>query len=193
MPFPRVFLPLLPFFALLAARGIFHFAALLRLRRKAPPRRRAMPFAAAIPALLAALWGMLLNLAPLRVAISEKIGGAYGDDFVAPSYLRAEFRPAAAAAEVLRSFPAEGNPVLYLSFNADPWAVSFYCNIFNTGSGRPDFRFDGPRGRVSSLPDGAAIVLRADEDPVPVAGRFGGIALPAAETKFHRIFRLVKR
>jgi len=191
-PFPRVFLPLLPFFALLAARGISHFAALLRLRRRSP-RRRLFPFPAAIPAILAALWGMLLNPAAVRVAVSERIGGAYGDDFFAPYYLRTEFRPAAAAAEALRRFPAEGDPVLYLSFNADPWAVSFYCNIFNTSSGRPDFRFDGPRGTVPSLPDGAAIVLRFDEDPAAVARRFGGIALQAAETKFHRIFRLVKR
>lgn len=83
--------------------------------------------------------------------------------------------------------------MIYLSFNADPWAVSFYCNIFNNTAGRPDFRFDGPRGPVAELPDGAAVVLRQDEAPEPVARRFGGTLIPVAKGGLqHIIYRLEK-
>ena len=198
-PFPRVFLPLLPLGALLVARGIFHIEALLRLRApkrgrtasRFPPRRAALAALALLPLLG---WSFRLGNTEARIAISDKIGGAYGDDFFAPHYLRIDFRPSTTASEILRHFPPAGNPVIYLSFNADPWALSFYCNIFNTTSGRPDFRFDGPRGPVAELPDGAAVVLRQDENPAPVAQRFGGTLHFVAKGGLqHIIYRLEKR
>ena len=198
-PFPRVFLPLLPLYALLVARGILHVAARLKLRARQSgktasrftPRRRAILTALALVLLLG--WSSRLSLSEGRFAISDRIGGAYGDDFFAPHYLRNDFRPATTAAEILRRFPPAGNPVIYLSFNADPWALSFYCNIFNATSGRPDFRFDGPRGPVAELPDGAAVVLRQDESPEPVAQRFGGTLLPVAKGGLQHIIYQLKK
>ena len=197
-PFPRVFLPLLPLCALLVARGILHLAARLKLRARNrggaasrfTPRRRALLAVLTLVPLL----GWSSRLWEGRFAISDRIGGAYGDDFFAPHYLRIDFRPSATAAEILRHFPPAGDPVIYLSFNADPWALSFYGNILNDTTGRPDFRFDGPRGPVAELPDGAAVVLRQDEAPEPVAERFGGNLLPVAKGGLqHIIYRLEKR
>jgi len=199
-PFPRVFLPLLPLYALLVARGILHLDAWLKLRARDrgkaasrfTPRRRAILAALTLLPLLG--WSFLIGSTEARFAISDRIGGAYGDDFFAPHYLRIDFRPSATAAEILRHFPPAGGPVIYLSFNADPWALSFYGNILNDTTGRPDFRFDGPRGPVAELPDGAAVVLRQDEAPEPVAERFGGNLLPVAKGGLqHIIYRLEKR
>ena len=158
-PFPRVFFPFWPLWALLTAEGIRDFTAHRRLRR----RNSALWLGAL---LLAAFgWCAFLQDAAPRRALSKYCGGAGADDFFYGYYLR----PNHTARRTIDSIVKEcGIRPLYLSFAADPWALMFYGRL----AGMTQFAFDGPRGRVPNLDAGTLAVLRADEAAEPLVLRF---------------------
>ncbi len=177
-PFPRVYFPLFPVFALLIAGGIRDLSARnIRLRCR---WSAAAWFGSLV--LLAVAWGWYsTSSAELRLAMSRRFGGRLGDDFFYGYYLRPDHAPLEVG-EVLRTF---GIGDVYFSFLSDPWAVMFYHRL---SGGEARYLFDGPRGVVSTLPTGALAVLRRDESPDEVARRFGRRLVLITETPGCAVF-----
>jgi len=178
-PFPRVYFPLLPLLALTVAGALRH--GLVRLWYCRPSLRIARRLTLALLFVMLILSGWIWHLAPIRQALSPRVGGDLGDDFFYGYYLRSEHTPLAVA-EALEKLPAT---TVYMSFLSDPWAIMFY---HLTRGNRAEYRFDGPRGQVAELPVGAAAVLRRDEAPGVVEKRFRRRLRPVAETPNCRIF-----
>ena len=158
-PFPRVFLPFFPLFALLAAEGV-----------EACNERKLCYIGVGI-----LLWGALMQTPACREFLSEKVGGgAQDDDYFYSYYLRPSHTPSQVVAAVRKAAP-QGVPSIYMSFGADPWPLMFYIN----SSGYPAKpQFDGPWGKVRELPAGSYVVLRNDENPQEIAERFNRTLVP---------------
>ena len=129
-----------------------------------------------VPVLIAAA----CSLAPVRETLSPWASRAGQDDFFAPYFLRREFVPYRTAEQLRELRPA----MIYASLSADPWS------LLAVGA---EVVFDGPRGRVASLCDGAAVVLRKDENPDETAARFGGRMIRAGSAGYHRIYQWRER
>ncbi|WP_294505640.1 hypothetical protein [uncultured Victivallis sp.] len=164
-PFPRVFFPFWPLWALLLAAGIRDLTALnCRLRR----RWNRTVWIGALFA-VAVGWGFLAQQPNLRLMFSRRFGGAGADDYFYGYYLRPEHTPSRTAFEIAERF--EGRPLaVYASFQADPWPLMFYLNT--SGADLRDFRFDGPRGPVKNLERGTLVILRSDESAQQIEQRF---------------------
>jgi len=179
-PFPRVFFPLFPLWALLLAGGIRHLTARnCRLRRR-------WNFRVWIGGLTVAVlvWSFIAQRPSLRERFSLRYGGVGADDYFYGYYLR-DYRPSATAAEIADRFP--GRPLsFYASFAADPWPLMFY--LLAAGVDVRDFRFDGPRGPVASLEPGMLAILRSDESPAPVETRFQRRLIPLFTSLNHKVY-----
>ena len=180
-PFPRVYFPLLPVFALAVASGL-RDVALLNWKKRLPSRAlsHTVALSAAMLTVFALWWGLWRSVS-VKSALSERFGGDLGDDFFRGYYLRIWHRPA----DVADTLEKMGSKTVYLSFLSDPWAIMFY-HLSRGGSA--EYLFDGPRGRVPELPVGAAVVIRRDEDPYAVAQRFGRRLKQVSETMNCLIF-----
>ena len=181
-PFPRVYFPLFPLFALTIALALRDLVRRYRHRRHSGSIRLAL--AAGLAVLLLSLWPW--HLTPIRKMISPRVGGDLGDDFFYGYYLRGEHTPFAVAEELRKLSPG----TVYFSFLSDPWANMFY---HLTGDGRAQYLFDGPRGRVAELPVGAVAVLRRDEPVGALEERFARRLRPVVETRACRIFAVEER
>ena len=166
-PFPRVFFPFLPLFLLLLTSGIRDLTA-LNCRWQ---RRWNQPVWIIALTVVALLWGFAASWPELRLAFSRRNGGASADDYFFGYYLRPEHTPRETVRQLAELYPAGTiPPVVYLSFTADPWAIMFYGNL--AGLTPQEYRFDGPRGRVESLPPGSLAILREDEPASVIEQRF---------------------
>lgn len=183
-PFPRVFFPFWPLWALLLAGGLRDLSALnCRWRRRWQP---AVWIAALTAAVL--LWGWLAQWPELRLAFSRRNGGNGSDDYFFGYYLRNEHTPDKTVAELKKRYP-DGTPPIYLSFSADPWAVMFYGNL-NGLTDPANYRFDGPRGVVGSIPRGSLAILRDDESALALGQRFHVRLKELFRTPNHGVYRV---
>jgi len=179
-PFPRVFLPLFPLLALLAARGIRDCGAFLRLKRGG----RGRVFYAVL-AVCAVSGGLLMQTAPCRAALSKVCGDAPGDDFFSGYYMRPEHRPSLTAERLSKMYAPENLPPVFISFAADPWPTMYY--LLERGL-RTQFLFDGPRGQVQRLLPGTLVVISRGEEPENTARRFSVRLVPLFDNVKHRVF-----
>ena len=181
-PFPRVFFPCLPVLGLALAREGFRWGASLRRRCRTGLLRRSRTML--LWGLTATAAGLISGSVAVRSWVSPFCGGAYGDDFFSGYYLQPDFTPSATAGQLVNTAPG---PV-YLSFNADPWAVSFYARLMGMEPER--LVFNSPRVRVTRLTRGWRAVLRRDEDPEAVGRSFQCRLIPESDLGFHRIYRV---
>ena len=167
-PFPRVFFPLFPFFALLTAAGLRDFTAIYcRLRRR-------FNYKSWITGLiiLSVSWCCIQQHAPLKLAFSKTCGGGGRDDFYSPYYLRNDHLPHLTARMAAVNETAATASAFYMTFNSDPWPLMFYFHL--NGVENKEFLFDGPRGQVQELPKNGVVILKADESQEELAKRFVG-------------------
>ncbi len=108
------------------------------------------------------LWGVLWHIPAVNIAVSECAGGAWGDDYFAPYYLREEFDPAG----TLYLLP-EGKFQVYASFDADMWSLLY------AGLGKWEIVFDGPRHKAEKLNPGDFVIIRKGEETANLEKRFG--------------------
>ena len=178
-PFPRVYFPFFGIFLLVISCGAGRTLAWIRLRKICQFKYVKSTFV-----LLSLGITLLLNFLPEAVdKLSEFNGGVQQDDYFAPWYCRAEHVPHRAA-EMLSKHEFS---YCYLSFSSDPWSVMFYSALRGVDMGK--FSFDGPRGRVEVLPDGAIVVLNRTEPVKELGKRFDGTYTLIAETPMHCIYR----
>ena len=180
-PFPRVFIVLWPFFALLAGAGLRDLTAInCRLDHRWNER---IWLGALLAIVLGFAW--FAERPQLKLAFSRRNGGAAQDDFFYSYYLRPEHRPSETAAALGKRFP-NGVANCYVSFGADPWALMFYSLL--EGIPIRNFQFDGPRGPVAALAPETPVVLRADESPVGLEKRFGRKLKKCYENGNHHVY-----
>jgi len=180
-PFPRVFFPFWPLWALLIAGGIRDLTALnCRWRRRWNCR---VWIGGLVVAALG--WSFLAQQPALRLMFSRRFGGAGADDFFYGYYLRNEHKPSETAAWVAEQ--SGGRPQsFFVSFSADPWPLMFY--LFSSGVEVKDYRFDGPRGPVAALERGMLVILRADESAAEVEKRFRRQLAPLYSNGNHGVY-----
>ena len=167
-PFPRVFFPLFPFFALLTAAGVRDFTAVFcRLRRRFNCKSWITGLV-----ILSLSWCCIQQHQHIISAFSARCGGAGRDDFYLPYYLRPSHLPDATARMALANDTVQNSEGFYFTFNADPWPLMFYLRL--NGSGDKQFLFDGPRGMVRELPSACTVILKADESQAALEKRFPG-------------------
>ena len=184
-PFPRTFFPMWPVFAVLLASAVRHFAAgWFGLAR----RRSALIFLfLLIPGVL--LWYSMTDFPGFRNAFSQRCGGADGDDYFAPYFMRTEFAPAQTSA-LLHELDPEKKGKLYCSFQADPWSMLF--QMLTEGFPGDYCVFDGPARRVEFLPDGAFVLLKMNELPEDIARRFGGSLKKIGQVGRNDLYQLIR-
>jgi len=179
-PFPRVFLPLFPLLALIAARGIRDCAAFLRLKRG---RGNRIFYALLFICVIAG--GLLPAAGPCRGFLSQVSGEASGDDFFYGYYMRKEHRPSLTAARLKTMYGSGTLPPVYFSFASDPWPTMYY--LMERGL-QTRFLFDGPRGRVNELERGMLVVISRGENPAESEKRFSVRLKPLFENVKHRVY-----
>jgi len=167
-PFPRVFFPLFPLFALLVASGVRDFTAIYcRLKRRF---NRKVWIAGLL--VLALSWCSIQQHEGLKYEFSRRCGGGGRDDFYQPYYLRPGHMPDATAAALVCNEELKNAQAFFLTFDADPWPLMFYLRI--KGADNALFLFDGPMGTVRQLPEDTVIILKASESPEVLKARFPG-------------------
>ena len=169
-PFPRVFFPLFPLFALLVSSGVRDFTAIY-CRSK-----RRFNYAVWIGGLLvlALSWCSIQQHESVKLHFSRRCGGAGRDDFYLPYYLRPSHMPDATARTLVCHEKLKNAKAFYLTFDADPWPLMFYLLLNGVENSGEKFLFDGPRGRVAGLPEGTAVILNAKESAETLQKRFPG-------------------
>lgn len=182
-PFPRVFFPFWPLWALLLAGGIRDLTALnCRWRRRWNGR---VWIGALVVAVLG--WSFLAQQPSLRLMFSQQFGGAAADDYFYGYYLRKEHKPSETASWIAE-LSAGRSQSFYASFAADPWPLMFY--LFSSGVDVKEFRFDGPRGPVAALEPNMLVILRADESASEVEKRFHRRLAPLYSNGNHGVYRV---
>ena len=178
-PFPRVYFPFFGIFMLIISTFASRVMAYIRLKKVCAIKAAKISFA--ILSLGAVL---LLNYLPVSVNILSQLNGsAERDDFFAPWYCHVDHVPQETAKELAK----ENFSFCYLSFSADPWSVMFYSALNQIDMNK--FYFDGPSGKVGSLPDGAIVVINKSEQILPLEKRFGGVFTVTGKTPMHTIYR----
>ena len=143
-PFPRVFFPMFPIFALLIAGGIKNFLALMRKKKG---RKYAEKMFLVI-CFATILWGALGPIESFRTKFSSLHPCPGGqEDFIDCHFVKKEFSPRETAAEFKKNFP--DIPAVYATFGSDPWAL-MYAFMENGISTR--ILFDGPAGKIPGIP-----------------------------------------
>lgn len=180
-PFPRVFFPLWPLWALLLAGGVRDLTALnCRWRRRWNSR---VWIGGLVVIVLG--WSVLAQQPALRLMFSRRFGDAGADDYFYGYYLRNEHKPSETATWIARH--VDGRPMsFYSSFSADPWSLLFY--LFNSGVDVREFRFDGPRGPVAALEPGMLVILRSNESASAVEKRFRRRLSPIYSNDNHGVY-----
>ena len=178
-PFPRVYFPFFGIFMLIISTFASRVMAYIRLKKVCTIRVAKISFA--ILSLGAVL---LLNYLPVSVNILSQLNGsAERDDFFAPWYCHVDHVPH----DTAKLLAKEDFSFCYLSFSADPWSVMFYSALNQVDMNK--FHFDGPSGKVASLPDGAVVVISKSEQILPLEKRFGGVFTAIGKTPMHTIYR----
>lgn len=143
-PFPRVFLPVFPIFALLLANGVKDFYALIRKKKG----KRYLEFIFIVIGIFICLWSGVCSFEKFRQRI-ETLHPAPGGqpDFIDCHFVRKDFSPRTTALEFKKYFPEL--PTVYTTFDSDPWALMF---AFMECGVRTRIVFDGPAGKVYGIP-----------------------------------------
>jgi hypothetical protein len=185
-PFPRVFVTMWPLWMLLLCAGLRHFLAFFRMRRK---------HLVAAGLLLAASigWGMLCH------NYSESLSGVFHrgenlDDFFTPYYMADDYKPWTLVQKVKEVSGKNEIPV-YVTFNAEPCVLTLYGSMAGINPRR--WLFDGPRGKIPSLPPGSWILLKTYElkrgELENIKKRFQlKTVVPLFENGVYSVFRAVK-
>ncbi|MGE4564829.1 MAG: hypothetical protein AB7F32_08160 [Victivallaceae bacterium] len=181
-PFPRTFFPLWPLWILLLAGAIRRLVAYQERCRK---RWSGKTFLYALTGAVL-VWGAVENGEAFKIAFSRRFGGAGGDDFFAPYYMRGDFRPRELFTQY-RKLELPAPPAVYLSFSSDPWSLMFQGQL--AGLGGDIWRFDGPRGRVRELPAQSLVILNSADPVEPVEQRFNLKLRKCLELGRHSIYR----
>ncbi|MDD3153724.1 MAG: hypothetical protein PHS41_02570 [Victivallaceae bacterium] len=184
-PFPRVFFPMMIFFALVLARGVGHLTA-AKCRR----RRRWNRTVWSVALLVAVLgWGFVLRTDTVSEGLSARCGGERWDDYFRPYYLRREFSPRGTI-EMAKKLSGDGRYLpLYATFNADPWSIAFAA--FERDYEVRKVIFHGPTQKISAIAPGTLLVTAYDESVDQVAREFGIPPMRirfVAGNGFHRIY-----
>ncbi len=161
-PFPRVFFPLFPIFALVLADGLKDFLALMR-------HKRGEKYAGNILlAVMAAsfLWATLCRFETLREKVASLHPCPGGqEDFIDCHFVKSDFTPRVTAQKFKEYFP-DGQAV-YATFESDPWAL-MYAFMDNGVESR--IFFDGPSGKFPGIPPVA--IKHFKEDKAVLEKRF---------------------
>ena len=143
-PFPRVFFPLFPVFALVLADGMKDFLALMQ-------KKRGKKYAGNILiAVMAAslLWSVACKIEFVREKISALHPCPGGqEDFIDCHFTKQTFSPHFTARNFKEYFPHA--PEVYATFDSDPWAL-MYAFMENGVESR--LFFDGPGGQYPGIP-----------------------------------------
>ena len=169
-PFPRVFLPVFPIFALLLANGVKNFYALIRKKKG----RKYLEFVFVAIGIFICLWSGVCSFEKFRQRI-ETLHPAPGGqpDFIDCHFVRKDFSPRVTAGEFKMRFPEL--PVVYVSFASDPWALM--CAFMEQGI-KTRIVFDGPAGKVSNTP--LVAIKHFNENTADLEQRF--------QCKFNEVF-----
>lgn len=169
-PFPRVFFPLFPVFALLLADGINDFLALMRCKRGAKYAEKM----ALLITLGVCFWGAAGHMEVVREKISALHPCPGGqEDLIDCHFVKREFSPQFTAKEFKKHF--NGVPAVYATFGSDPWALMY---AFMEAGVESQIVFDGPGGKVSGIPQFA--IKHVDENKKLLEDRF--------QCKFNEVF-----
>ena len=169
-PFPRVFFPLFPVFALLLADGINDFLALMRFKRGAKYAEKM----ALLITLGACFWGAAGHMEVVREKISALHPCPGGqEDLIDCHFVKRKFSPQFTAKEFKKHF--NGVPAVYATFGSDPWALMY---AFMEAGVESQIVFDGPAGKVSGIPQFA--IKHVDENKKLLEDRF--------QCKFNEVF-----
>ena len=143
-PFPRVFFPLFPIFALVLADGIKDFLALMRHKRGTKYAGNILIAVMAV----SLLWAGLCRFETLREKLSSLHPCPGGqEDFIDCHFTRHTFSPHFTAQKFKEYFPYA--PTVYATFDSDPWAL-MYAFMENGVESR--IFFDGPGGKFPDIP-----------------------------------------
>ena len=179
-PFPRVYFP---FF------GIYLWVISVYASRAFALVRKSKGFSVGKVKVVYAAFSVgmvfLINTLPITVNMLSTVNkGAEQDDFFAPWYCSESHVPH----ETAKILSQTEFQYCYLSFSSDPWSVMYYSAL--NGVELAKFHFDGPRGRVQTLPSGSAAVINRNEDINALMKRFGIKCTLISENAMHRIFRV---
>ena len=169
VPFPRVFVTLLPVLAMLLIDQI------------AWCTQKNWRHAQLTILFLLAVCTQLLLIPCGWQAVKKLHLSRYEDDFFLPWYMYPGYQ-ISQTAETVRNFPEY--KTVFLSFSSDPASILFYLNK------TMPLAVDLPNNSVRSLNKGAVLVLRKDEDPASVGERFGGQLRKLSENKLHSFYEL---
>ena len=161
-PFPRVFFPLFPIFALVLADGVKDFLALMRHKRG---EKYAGNILLAVMA-ASCLWATLCRFETLRekfASLHPCPGGQ--EDFIDCHFMKKSFSPHFTAQKFKEFFPDA--PAVYATFESDPWAL-MYAFMDNGVESR--IFFDGPSGKFPGIPPVA--IKHFKEDKAVLEKRF---------------------
>lgn len=178
-PFPRVYFPFFGIFMLIVSG--FASRAVAFVRSKKICRWKYVKFSFFVLSLILTL-GLNYFSSPVKL-LSGINGSSHQDDYFAPWYCERTHVPRHAANILAK----QEFPLCYLSFSSDPWSVMFYSALNQIDMNK--FCFDGPRGRVNALPDGALAVINKSEQVQTLTERFRGVFTEIGKTPMHRIYR----
>ena len=173
VPFPRVFVTLLPVLIMLVTDGIFALTASDKWRNF----HRAIFF-------LVILASQSVMVIAGAVAAEKCKLSRYEDDFFHPWYMFPGYKITDTIGHLKEIPPYKA---VFLSFSADPAPILFYA-LNNALEHK--FSSDIPFGSVKTLPQGSIAVLRHDEDPAIYEKRFGKKFNLLYSTRLHNIFEL---
>ena len=154
-PFPRVFFPLFPIFALVLADGIKDFLALMRHKRGTKYAGNILIAVMAV----SLLWSSLCRFETLREKLSSLHPCPGGqEDFIDCHFTKQTFSPHLTARNFKEYFP--NIPAVYATFDSDPWALTY---AFMENGVESRIFFDGPGGKFPGIPPMAIIASLASK------------------------------
>lgn len=166
-PFPRVFFPMIPLFALIFCYLISGYTRSSLVAKLIPKYRG---FMKKIPLLISVFW--LLGMPHLQKDVSsEMFGNHYRDDLLCPYPITVEFQPHAVAKILAQAYFSGQMEHVFLDFDADPPSLEFQLTARKVPQGvvvkdRPDW------GTVQWIGAADWIVCRNDEHLEKIKQRF---------------------
>ncbi|QSH40525.1 hypothetical protein P0136_12825 [Lentisphaerota bacterium ZTH] len=153
-PFPRVFFSIWPLWLLLTADGCRHLLPFFRRKRLALAGTVGL-------CIIGALCGKAVQTQSCR--ISALAARSRLDDYFCPYYMRPGYRPWTTVLRLQRLFKeTRHKQKVYLSFASDPYSFILYGRL--AGMSDKTWIFDNPRGQVTSLPEGALVILASRDN-----------------------------
>ncbi len=169
-PFPRVFFPLFPIYALLLANGVRDLLAILRRKRGA----RYVHNTILCMLGCVAIWITICGIETFRHQVSSLHPFPAGqDDFIDCHFVKSSFSPRFTAQKFKEHFSSAA--AVYVTFDSDPWALMYAFMEYGVDT---RIIFDGPGGRCSGVPP--VVIKHFNEDKQLLETRF--------QCKFNEVF-----